>query len=834
MRLNLFLSSTFIILLSLLANGQQLLSGTVYDENEISVPFAKIYVKNSAELRTVTDEKGYYEMRLLPGEYFLVFTATGYENREAFVGMGDHPVQKDMQLFPIQLKEFESVEVTAKKTNPGREIMLKVVEKRDSINMWNSAHTCDVYIKASEKINREIKAEKAGKRKKEEEETTDPGGIEDPFAEKKKADELLANSMNLVEINLTRYFLDRRNVKEIRNAYELRGNERNNLYYTTTIKSNFNFFENLLHLDDLHQTPVSSPISGPGILSYKYRLIDQYEENGRKIHKIKIIPRNTSTSTLEGFIYVIDSLWLVQKLELTMNKGNLLIYDYFTITQEFAHPGDSLCVLKNQTLDYGIKFKDQTVTCKTIAEFSNYNFHPEFPVKFFNNEVAVTEKEAYDRDSSYWQQTRSTELTPEERQYILVKDSIHDYRNRKEYLDSIDAEFNKITILKVLWWGVDHRNRSEKTQWTVNSLAGLIRPIYIAGPRASPGFFYFKKWENERFLDAYSEVSYGFLNSDIKGSTHWSYRYDPFHFGTLNVNFSHDFDVIRGYDAISQIYKRDNFIETTELRAGNDIEIFNGFYLNTRLKISERRSLDGYKFLDQIDNVLPNNDPSEFQTYQATIADFTIQYVPFQKYMREPNRKVILGSRWPTFYVYYEKGISGIFGSDVNHDYLLGGIMQTFKIGTLGTSNYHIKAGTFLNTASLKDADQKFHRRSDPIWFSNPLFSFQGLDSTLPTQKMYYEAHFVHHDNGSIINKLPFMKKTGIGLVYGIGALYVPEFDWEHYEMLGGLERNFKLSKRKLRIGIYGVISDGNQIVPTAAWKVSFAVLNTRNMKWNF
>ena len=48
--------------------------------------------------------------------------------------------------------------------------------------------------------------------------------------------------------------------------------------------SNFNFFENLLHLDDLHQTPVSSPISGPGILSYKYRLEEQYEENGQKLY----------------------------------------------------------------------------------------------------------------------------------------------------------------------------------------------------------------------------------------------------------------------------------------------------------------------------------------------------------------------------------------------------------------------------------------------------------------------------------------------------------------------------------------------------------------------
>lgn len=78
------------------------------------------------------------------------------------------------------------------------------------------------------------------------------------------------------------------------------------------------------------------------------------------------------------------------------------------------------------------------------------------------------------------------------------------------------------------------------------------------------------------------------------------------------------------------------------------------------------------------------------------------------------------------------------------------------------------------------------------------------------------------------------MKKTRIGLVVGVSALYVKEHNWQHYEFLAGLERNFKFSRRRLRIGVYGVLSDGNNIAPQATWKVSFAVLDDRNMKWNF
>lgn len=826
------LTLLIILLNAGLSLAQQKLSGYITDELDDPIPFAKIFVKNSAGDRTMADVNGYYEMWLLPDEYFLVYSASGYQDRESYVTLNETSVQKNMTLFPAQIKDIDDVNVETKRTNPGREIMLKVVEKRDQINPWNRPHTVHAYIKATEKIDR--KEDKKDRKKRKSEETNNPSGIEDPFAEKRDLDAEFVNNMNLIEVDLTRHFSPRDNVKEIRNAYEERSAEEHRLYYTTTVKSNFNFFQNLLRLEDLNEIPISSPISTPGILSYKYRLVEQYEENGQKIHKIKIIPRSTATTTLSGHIYVIDSLWLVQKLTLTMEKGNLLEYDYFRVSQQFDHPGDSLCILTKQTLEYGVKYKDESSTCTTIATFDHYNFQVRFDKKFFNKEIAVTEQEAYDKDSSFWAESRKISLTQEERQYIIKKDSIYEYTHRTAYLDSVDSLFNKVTFLKVLWWGVDHRNRSKRIQWTINSIAASARPVYIAGPRIEPGFYFFKKWEKERFIDGYGDVSYGFLNKDIKGSTGWDIRYAPFHFGTFNADFHHNFDVIRGYDAISQIYKRDNFIEITSLQLGNSYEVLNGLYWDADFSFTERRSLADYEFIEVADSILPNNDPTEFENYQALLFQSFIRYTPGQRYMREPNRKVVLGSKWPTLYVWYEKGIPNLFGSDVNHDYIRFGVMQTFKIGLLGTSNYHITSGWFFNTKRLFDADQKFHRRSDPLWFSNPLYSFQGLQTNLPTQKVYFEGHFVHHDNGALINKIPFMKKTGIGMALGAGALYIPEFNWQHYEVFAGLERNFKFSKRRLRVGVYGILSDGNQMVITPDWKISFAILDNRNLKWNF
>jgi hypothetical protein len=821
---NLFILAFSIFNITLFA--QQFVRGSISDERNVAIPFAKVFVKNNSEQRTVSDENGKYEISVMPGEYFLVFSAAGFQDREAYVSINNIDIARDIQLFPIKVQELQGIEVTAKKGNPGREIMLEVVKKREQINPWNYPHTVDVYIKSSEKIDIKEKDKKNS-----EPERTDADPLES--ADKKEKKLQWTDKMNLVEVQLQRNYALGNKVKEIRSAYTLRGTDQS-LYYTTTVKSNFNFFENLLHLDDLHQTPVSSPISSPGILSYKYRLLEKYEENGKMISKIKIIPRNTATTTIEGFIWVIDSVWLVKKLELTMNKGNLLVYDYFTISQEFDHPGDSICVLKTQTLDYGVKYKNETSKCQTTALFSNYNFQPTFSNKFFNTEVAVTEKEAYEKDSSFWSNVRPATLTDEERKFIIAKDSIKDYQNRKEYLDSVDKIFNKVTFLKVLWFGVDHRNRAERYQWTIGSIATVVQPVFIAGPRITPNFDYFKKWKDERTLDSYTRISYGILNNDWKGDTWWKYRFDPFHMGFLRASFNHDFDAIRTFDAISQVYKRENFIEATKMRLSLEYEVINGLYISADGEFSERRSLKDYTFVTIFDNSLPNNDPLDFKTYQAFVSNFSVSYVPQQKYMREPYRKVILGSAWPTFSLYYQTGIPKLFGSDVNFQYMQLEMMQTFKIGTLGTSNYRLAGGKFLTSQIVRDPDFKYQRRSDPIWFSNPLYSFQGLDSTLPSLDLILEAHFVHHDNGAILNKIPFMKKTRIGLMAGAGALWVKENNYQHVEIMAGLERNFKLSRRRLRIGIYGVLSDGNFSTPKAHYKLSFAILDDRSMKWNF
>ena len=94
MNVKLLLTSLFLMLLSTNVWSQRLLSGVISDEDGHAIPSAKIFVKNEADLRTIADDQGRYQMRLLEGEYFLVVTALGYDEREVYIAISEQAIVK--------------------------------------------------------------------------------------------------------------------------------------------------------------------------------------------------------------------------------------------------------------------------------------------------------------------------------------------------------------------------------------------------------------------------------------------------------------------------------------------------------------------------------------------------------------------------------------------------------------------------------------------------------------------------------------------------------------------------------------------------------------------
>ncbi|MEO8720987.1 MAG: DUF5686 family protein, partial [Ginsengibacter sp.] len=446
---------------------------------------------------------------------------------------------------------------------------------------------------------------------------------------------------------------------------------------------------------------------------------------------------------------------------------------------------------------------------------------------------------AYERDSTFWKTVRIEPLTKKEIRFIRYKDSVYTATHTEMYLDSMDRIINKITAKKLLLTGLTFNDHTKERSWYVGSLLQLYKPFQFGGTRISLSLNYSKTYKNKKAVLLWNNISYGIRNNDVNGNIYFTKLYNPFNRGYFHINIERNFEAIFPGDAWINMLKRSNVYLKSGLGVGHSFEILNGLYLVSDINTAFRKSVKNYKTNPKVDslfgNILDNNEAVYFKPYNAFYGQLRLEYTPKQRYIREPNEKIILGSKWPTFYTMWRKGIPGLMNSKVNFDYLEFGIEQQIKLGLTGLSSYSIKSGTFLSRQALKLVDYKFQRQGDPLLLLNPKEAFQSLDSTFAVFNRFYEIHYVHEFNGAIINRIPLLKKLQLREVAGAGFLFAPERHLRYTEGFAGIERVFKWPFSplvKFKLGVYVVGSAANKFSNPVQFKVGLTTWDNIKNKW--
>lgn len=159
---------------------------------------------------------------------------------------------------------------------------------------------------------------------------------------------------------------------------------------------------------------------------------------------------------------------------------------------------------------------------------------------------------------------------------------------------------------------------------------------------------------------------------------------------------------------------------------------------------------------------------------------------------------------------------------------------QEVKIGLLGISKYRLFSGEFLNTKDLRLIDYKFQRAAGPVFFTNPLYSFQGIDTSYSTIKRFLEAHYFHRFNGAILNKIPLIKKLNLIECAGGGFLFTKERNMKYFEGFVGLEKVIRLWKERFKIGVFFVASQSNLFPLTTQFKFTIEYFDKNSNKWAY
>ncbi|MEJ7675032.1 MAG: DUF5686 family protein [Chitinophagaceae bacterium] len=185
------------------------------------------------------------------------------------------------------------------------------------------------------------------------------------------------------------------------------------------------------------------------------------------------------------------------------------------------------------------------------------------------------------------------------------------------------------------------------------------------------------------------------------------------------------------------------------------------------------------------------------------------------------------------FFVTWRKGIPNIFQSKIDLDYLEFGLNQRLKLGVVGVSEYGFVTGSFLNTKKVGIVDYKYMRRGDPFFFTEPSKNFQALDSTFPVFKRFYEGHYMHNFNGSIISKIPLLKKLKISEVVGAGILFSTDNNLQYGEGFAGMEKILNIFNERIKLGAYVMGSVANKYNNPLQFKVALQYYNRTTKKWH-
>jgi len=811
--------------------------GKVLNDAQNPIPFANLFF---TELNTGTscNENGAFYYTITPGQYEVVFSALGYISKKVNI------VVEDKDLNWIETLSSTSVELTqivvkAKKRDPAYGIIQNAIDaKQQYINTTNACKTY-LYIKATEEIEKKIKPKPNNiEIEIENKDINQPLPGRMALAAPKIPDSL--SNLNMVEIEATLNYQAPNLYKEERTAYKSYGNTEG-LYLPIYGQSNFNFYNNYINLPGLVEIPIISPLSRTSILSYKFKLIETFIDNERAVYKIKITPRKKGNATVSGHIYINDALWNIYAIDIDLAKSTLKFYDAFTVDMKFKPDSLNNWLVAEQKFSYQNKAGKTFYHGNTNIFYKGFEYTCKFPKNYFGNELLVTTKAALEKQGDYWEASRPKPLSTKQAQVVAYTDSVEKVINSKPYKDSIQVVYNQVEPMEILWFGVGLQNHEKKSDWFFNSLASNFGFNIIGGFRYGTGAQYSKIFENGQRLRASASGDVGLKYKDVKGNVGVNFLYKPHRLARAGISYSSDFAFITLEDAVLQLVQPSNFILNDHLNLRHKFELVNGLYLSTNAAYFWRRPIPN-GFNSVYEDWFPNRElegeiepPIQFNPYQALITEVGLSFTPAQKYLTEPNRKLVLGSKWPTFSIFYQKGWQNILGSDINFDYLQFNVDHNLILGQFGTSKYNIKTGRFFNAENLGPIEVKRFRRSDRWWFSNPLQSYQLLDTLLTTKQFFLETHYIHHFNGALINNIPIVKKLALRLVAGAGAMWLQENNFKYFEGFAGIERIFKLGpRRRLRLGAFGVVANGNFFKTNARYKFSIDIIDTFSREWNF
>ena len=763
-----------IIFISFLSEAQ--IVGKITDTKGEELPYVNIYLDNSY-VGTTSNDDGNYELNISEeGNYTIIFQFLGFKKitKKVEIISFPHILNVSMEEESVSLEEV----VVSNDEDPAYRIIRETIARRKENLEKISEFSADFYSRGLWKVY-DVPEKIMGQ---------EVGDLDGALDSTRSGIIYLSESISKISYKYPNEF----NERII--ASKVSGND-NGFSFNSAQEANFSFYDNTIDLN----AEIVSPIANNALGYYRYRLDGIFYEGNKLINKIEVTPRRPKDRVWKGFIYSVEDDWQLYGVEITTNGEAIQVpfIKDLVFKQNFKFdPENNFWVKLSQTIDFGFGFLGLNGDGRFIANYSNYDFNPQFTKKSFTNEVLSFAPEANKKDSLFWKGTRPVPLTNEELTDYIKKDSLQVLRRSKPFLDSLDNKSNKFNFTDPLL-GYTFKNSFEK--WTLNytGIVPGIRFNTIQGWNSNAGVSFFKWFDENQtsWLSIGADATYGIAEDRLRFTgriTRNFNRKNNLRFGLTGGSKVEQFNstepISTLINSISTMFFERNYLKAYELNFGRlsySQEVFNGLEVFTTVGYEKRKPL--FNTTDYVtipnDNVsyTSNNplDATDFSNAAINIHDIvktqlTARITFGQKYFSNPDMKFNIGNDlYPRLTLTMENGL-GSSNADYNYTQLRGVLDQEFSLGNKGEFYYRLKGGTFINAEDISFVDYQHFNGNQTRVGTSP--NYTNVFNLLPyydlsTNKSYFEGHIEHDFRGWILGKIPGINQLNFNLVAGAHIL---------------------------------------------------------------
>ncbi len=725
--------------------GQYVIKGRVSDaKNGDPIPFASVGLVGVSQGAT-TNFQGEFNLNSKYSADSLFASFVGYKKRIKKITRGSKLQEIDFQLEPTGREMAEVIVYSGE--NPAFKILRGVVRNREKNDRSKlTAYEYDSYAKMEldvDNISEKFKEKKVMKDiaqaiKKFEKIAGEDGKLVIPtyISESVGKFYYLENPQRKKE-TITKTSIKGVGVKDGSLISQLVGGN---------LVANYNFYQNYV---GFFGKDFASPIGDNWKGKYSYFLGDTVNVDGHICYQLDFDPKNSMDLVFRGQMWIDTTSFALVQIDAAVDKGaNLNFIDKIKISQELEQtssgawlPARTRFLIDLEEITKG----SAGMLLKMYISNKDFVVNKPHELGFYDltTEVAM---DAMQPNPEFWKFARHEPLSTQDLMASALIDSVQNLPIVRTYVE----------IAEIILSGYKRFNAIE-----VGPYISSFAINKVEGARFRLGFRTDAKFDQHWILRG--NVGFGTKDLVPKYSAEVDYLFSKKKWTVAGIRHSYDIERVGltpeliGDNKLFYAFTRWGAFSGAFFRRESEAffstQISKDFKVTTSLNT---RSFDPlFRFQYRLNPELGR--ASAVQDYfQETFATVEIRFAKNETFIMNGNERITLATkRIPVITLKYQHGFKGFLGGDFTYDRVTFKAYQTFRLGSLGRSDYTFSAGY---TPSNLPAPLLFpHLGNETFFFIRSAYSTMNYFEFVSDK--YASIQYNHNFEGLLFNRIPLIKK---------------------------------------------------------------------------